>query len=388
MNVYKIPAISVIIPTYNVERYIAQCLGSLMSQTFQDFEVIVIDDCSTDKTVKEIERMMSKFKGKLKLIKRKKNAGGPAEPRNQGINFSCGKYIFFLDGDDIIVNDAFEILYNAAENTNADVVHIEKNLLPIADDDKITSQTKFRLDTHQAPPFVDDIKLETDDIGDRIIRFCQKNFFWWACSKLFRREFLITNEIDFTNVLTTEDMIFTFKCLCLAKNYVRIPNVIYIYRKHENSITSSSISVEREVYRYAYSVMKGIKELDRFVNRIANDNEELKYKCTLAINLFIKVNIWCDEEIYSRVSMPMFIEMLNKSFAEEIKDGGEVFAGYCYNFLNMNMYQLKQSKLEINFLRQQIMELQRKIEMIKKTNTPPYLMLATSSYLYYLRRSS
>ena len=100
---YNFPAISVIIPMYNVEKYIGQCLGSLLSQTFQDFEAIVVDDCSTDNSVAEVEKFLPKLNDRLKLIKLNKNSGGVGIPRNVGIQLAHGKYIAFLDSDDLFL---------------------------------------------------------------------------------------------------------------------------------------------------------------------------------------------------------------------------------------------------------------------------------------------
>ena len=143
---YRFPAISVIIPMYNVEKYVGQCLESLLNQTFQDFEVIVVDDCSTDNSVKLVENMAAKFKGRLQLIKRTKNAGGAAIPRNTGLELSRGTYIYFLDSDDILLNNAFETMYNEAEKCNADVIHVEKFLLPQTNaDDLLRKDVRFNV---------------------------------------------------------------------------------------------------------------------------------------------------------------------------------------------------------------------------------------------------
>ena len=89
----EIPAISVIIPMYNSEKYIAECLNSILVQTFQNFEVIVVDDCSTDNSVEIAKSYEEKFDGRLKIFKTKKNSnGGGYVPRNLGLNLSCGKY--------------------------------------------------------------------------------------------------------------------------------------------------------------------------------------------------------------------------------------------------------------------------------------------------------
>ena len=121
------PQISIIIPMYNVEEYVGECLDSILVQTFKDYEVIIVDDCSTDNSCDVVESYMSKFNGKLNLIKSKKNSGGCAVPRNIGLSHANGKYIFFLDSDDLIVKTGLAELYKVAEDYQADVIQCEKN---------------------------------------------------------------------------------------------------------------------------------------------------------------------------------------------------------------------------------------------------------------------
>ena len=99
------PAISVIIPMYNAEEYVGECLDSLLAQTFQDFEVIVVDDCSADKCFELVEGYSPKFKGRLRLEKTEKNSGGGGYvPRNIGMSLARGEYVYFMDADDYIKN--------------------------------------------------------------------------------------------------------------------------------------------------------------------------------------------------------------------------------------------------------------------------------------------
>jgi len=97
------PAISIIIPLYNAERYIGELLDSILAQTFQNFEVVIVDDCSTDNSRQVVESYLPSFNvGRndiLKIIKTKKNSGNPGTPSNIGIKNSRGKYIFLLDND-------------------------------------------------------------------------------------------------------------------------------------------------------------------------------------------------------------------------------------------------------------------------------------------------
>lgn len=120
------PAVSVVIPMYNAEKYAGECLDSLLSQTFQNFEVIVVDDCSTDSSCAIVESYAEKFGGRLKLARMKKNSGSAGFPRNKGIEVSRGEYIFNMDADDLVTPTALEELYAQAKNFDADVVHCEK----------------------------------------------------------------------------------------------------------------------------------------------------------------------------------------------------------------------------------------------------------------------
>ena len=109
------PAISVIIPMYNTEAYIRECVDSVLAQTFQDFEIIVIDDCSTDGSWELANSLYGK-NDKVSLYRHgcNKTAGGA---RNTGIEHAKGKYIAFLDSDDLYKPDALAIMRGAAEES-------------------------------------------------------------------------------------------------------------------------------------------------------------------------------------------------------------------------------------------------------------------------------
>ena len=143
----KNPEISIVMPMYNMEKYIGECLDSVLSQTFQNYEVIIVDDCSTDKSCEIVESYKPKFGGKLQLIRSEKNSGYPGIPRNKGIDISKGKYICFLDSDDAFINTALEELYNTAEEFQADVIHCERYFF-VQDEDFTTDKTKLKADAY------------------------------------------------------------------------------------------------------------------------------------------------------------------------------------------------------------------------------------------------
>ena len=113
--------ISIIVPVYNVGKYLKICLDSLVNQNFNlEYQIILVDDCSTDDSLKIIQNYSLKHKN-IVLLKNDKNEG-PGNTRNKGIKYAEGEYILFLDADDFISLDALSIIYDEAKKNNADVV--------------------------------------------------------------------------------------------------------------------------------------------------------------------------------------------------------------------------------------------------------------------------
>ena len=115
------PDVSVIIPLYNAEKYIQTCVDSVLNQTLKNIEVIIIDDCSTDKSFELCKKLYGEDK-RVVLLQQEKN-GGPGLARNSGIKRATGKYIAFTDSDDQMIPDTLLKMFNAAEKYNADVLH-------------------------------------------------------------------------------------------------------------------------------------------------------------------------------------------------------------------------------------------------------------------------
>lgn len=114
------PEISVIIPIYNVENYLAKCLDSVINQTYKDIEIICVNDCSLDNSV-EIAKKYEQKDGRIRIIQREQN-GGLSAARNSGIRHANGKYLYFLDSDDWIDRDYIERMFNMAQKSDADII--------------------------------------------------------------------------------------------------------------------------------------------------------------------------------------------------------------------------------------------------------------------------
>ena len=259
-----LPKVSVIIPVYNAEKYLGVCLESLLIQTFTDFEVILVNDCSTDSSVTIAESYLDKFGGRLKIITLEKNTGSGAIPRNEGLKFSRGEYVYFMDADDFVIDTALETLYNFAENYQADVCYVEgcftcgEEIIPQAVQVAAwNSEWKVNNPTLELNAFVKHVE---DFIGARVR--------WTPWLKFLRRDFLIDNNIKFPPLKICEDGIWTFELLCLSKRWLRLPIPVYIYRNHQESWSSSHEKTPQEQLKFWVSpLINGIDYLAEFMNQ-------------------------------------------------------------------------------------------------------------------------
>ena len=314
------PAISVIIPMHNVEKYIGECLDSILAQTFQDFEVIVVDDCSTDNSAAIVKNYVPKFDGRLKLAKTLKNLGNPALPRNKGLFLSHGEYISFLDSDDAITPTALEELYYVAKNLDADVVACEKYYkVP----EKFWNNDEFR---KQLQPlirhpikFVDEPTFLTNNILDRLQLCNQRYFLWNAWSKLIRRDTILENELIFADTIV-DDFIFTICLLCTAEKFVQVPNVVNYYRVLENSVSHNVYRDEKFFRKYVKAFSTAFRYFDKFLN----DREQFRG------NSYLKYIIFeiCWSELLMGYFLPMYDQIaphkFDKILYEELSDDDNV----------------------------------------------------------------
>lgn len=221
--------ISVIIPVYNVEDYLHVCLNSILKQTYEDFEVICIDDASTDSSPEILEYFAQKD-SRIKILKNDSNSG-PGYSRNRGLDEAQGKYISFLDGDDWLAPDALETLISKAEHDNLDFVMFKN----IAYYDKLH---EFGMEAYYDMEFMN--------------KFTNKVFNHWdldktklfkipngPCNKLYLKSFLDENNIRFPKGnLIHEDNPFFYKLITSAERVSLIDKYLYNRRRRPNSITT------------------------------------------------------------------------------------------------------------------------------------------------------
>ena len=334
MNKNFSPKISVIIPVYNAEKYLPVCLESLAAQTMQDFEVIIVDDCSTDSSVAIAENFLERFGGRLKIFSLPQNTGSGAIPRNEGLKFSRGEYVLFMDNDDLLVKDALAELYDAAKNFRADVVFMEHGYT-CGEEIFPTVFTTANWSNSDEP--IEAPTLETFDIAERVKKFLQAGYGWAPWTKFLRRDFLIANEINFPHVKISEDVPWTFKIICLAEKFLRVPNRLYVCRTVENSLSRAKRSPQEEIIFWLNPLLNGLDYLDEFISRIKFFEQNPKYRFEVT-NFFVKMQLAGMLDAMDK----LYLNELYEIFYREFSKGDGRHAALIANLLVfMNYYRNK-----------------------------------------------
>lgn len=243
------PKVSVIVPIYNVKQYLANSLDSIAGQKFDELEVLLIDDGSSDGSA-EIAKAYAAKDRRYRYI-RQENAGVSAA-RNRGIEEAKGDYLAFYDADDIVPEKALIAMYKAGETRKADIV------IGIMEEKSLGESLLY----------MHSVKLSSQ----RNISPLDKNLFgaWSICNKLFRREFIINNNLRLEPLKNAEDGVFTFCALQKAKKICGCRVVAYNYIKRpfwESASATQTISRS-----YMESLLKSHERILAEANKLAESN--------------------------------------------------------------------------------------------------------------------
>lgn len=225
------PVVSVIIPAYNTEAYIAQAIESALGQTLKNIEVIVVDDASTDKTLEIVQRFQDQ---RLRIIINSENMGAGGT-RNQALQNSQGEWIAVLDSDDWYAPERLETLVNIAEKEKADM--IADDLYLIQDQQPTPWSTLIQ----ESGESIDSLKVidpvyfvQTDVYG-------QPSLHLGISKPLFRREFLQIHQIQYDpQILVDQDFWLDLDCLVKGARFILVPAPYYFYRSRPGSLVQSS----------------------------------------------------------------------------------------------------------------------------------------------------
>lgn len=261
------PQISVLVPIYRIERYLPQCVDSILEQSFEDFELILVNDGSPD-SCPDICDAYAKKDTRVKVVH--KENGGLLSARKAGLDNARGKYIAFVDGDDWVDPYYLDILYKLAEANASDLVvtgHFRE------------FDGKIETIKPKSTGVYDGEQLKSSILPNAIYndRFCEHGISTYVWNKLYKKELL--NEIlyDVPNeIIMGEDAAITYAYLSIAKRVVvsRIP--LYYYRQRHDSIVKSIEDPQMEYYRLGL-LMNFLKSKLQNVLDANNLNEQISY---------------------------------------------------------------------------------------------------------------
>lgn len=283
--------ISVIVPVYNIERYLPKCIDSILNQTYKNIEAIFINDGSTDNSLEILEKYRKKDK-RIKVID-KKNAGSGAA-RNDGIEISNGKYISFLDSDDWYEEDFLEKLYNNLIENNSDVSMCNPKM--VYDD---ASKNK-KINTY----FFN--KIELNKTPEKILGILAMPVVW---NKLYKKEIILKNNIKFPNYSFCEDVEFLYKIFLYVNKVSKIEDDLYNYYQREDSVTKK---IKEESIEQLYQVLKNI---ENYIKNNFNSKLEIFYLYKIqfiySVSLTLLARIDNDEILRKKINFKNNSEVKN-----------------------------------------------------------------------------
>lgn len=269
-NLTNTPLISIIIPIYNVEAYIEKCILSVINQIYLNWECILVDDCTPDRSIeiaKQVIQSYQELKHKFKIVYHKANSG-LSTARNSGFINAQGKYIYFLDSDDYISTDCLEGMTNAAIEFDADIVW--------GGMDRVYSNGN-----HTYIPIGTDHRAY--DRNEILQMYSNQRLYTEAMNKLIKREYLYNNNIQFVNGMLHEDVNWTFHLLAFPFKGAFYDKPTYAYIQRNGSIMSKLTN------KNYYAQIENLRLIDKIINQfqLNNDLDYLNY-----FQYIIDYSIW------------------------------------------------------------------------------------------------
>jgi len=296
--------ISVIVPIYNAEKYLKECLESILEQTYKNLEILLIDDGSTDNSSEIVERY-KKVDDRIKVFVQEN--GGQSKARNLGIQNARGSYLVFVDSDDVIGKNHLIDLYEALKETNSDIA---MSLFS-----KSQSDLSYNINRNY--------KVINGNYMNLVQQLSQSNFpIMAAYCKLYSRSLL--KNIKFYEGIIYEDGLFFHEMLNNIDQVVLVDSVSYYYRTSENSTLTSKISIKN------FDVLKKNILLYDFFKQNHPEGLNYFYKNALNLNDFVAVKCIQEKSVISKELIKEIFEQ-NKWLAKSL-------GVRKYLYISMNSY--------------------------------------------------
>ena len=263
------PKISIIIPVYNVEKYLRDCLDSCINQTLENIEIICVDDCSPDNSIKILEEYQAKD-SRIKIFRHKENKNLGAA-RNTGLQNATGEYVWFVDSDDYIDTKACQVLYDAIKAFDVDILCFSA----------LRFSEKDSVQTFHYSSFFQGIQINKTyhpKNSWKEIKFTNLNVTAWA----YLTQRTVLQNFRFREGVWHEDTDFTPILLASANSFCYIPYSAYFQRTNPESITQTTMSQKR-----LEDLIKALESLNDFAvnNKIKKDHFLYRYAASMAQNI-------------------------------------------------------------------------------------------------------
>ena len=278
--------VSVIVPVYNVEKYLDKCLTSLVNQTLKELEIIIINDGSTDNSQKVIDKYSKKYKNIIAITKEN---GGVSEARNLGLEKATGEYIGFIDSDDWIEPNMYELMYQKAITENFDIV--------ACDTQAIYNDKKVYISSN----------IKDDNVSNKELMIDAYAVIW---NKIYKKELL--NDIKFKKGMNfCEDVEFLYMIYSKVKKIGVIKEPLHNYLQREGSLT---YVYDKKLYKLIEAMddvleyYKKNKLLDKYYDEI-----EYTYARYLYATFIKRMSKTRNKEEFNK-AVSLVIEKVNKEF--------------------------------------------------------------------------
>lgn len=299
--------VSVIVPVYNSEKYLKTCIDSLLNQTFEDIEIILINDESTDNSLDILLDYEWNYPNKIKVIDGSHKGAGHA--RNIGIDLAQGEYIMFVDSDDFIQKDTIKKAYECAVSTNADIVRYDFN--------RVFNNKKF-----SSMILYPNLKENTKNIHKLEDNYLLRENLG-PCNKLFSRK--IIGDSRFPEDILFEDAPFVLEKIIKADKIVHLNDSLYNYTFNPNSIMGKNLFHKNEkildILKSMDMIDDSSKELSEYINSI---------KLINCIHIFNDTILWKELSIEEKRNLYTYLIELVKMKYGNLEDN------YGYNYVKEN----------------------------------------------------
>ncbi|MGI5850344.1 MAG: glycosyltransferase family 2 protein [Christensenellales bacterium] len=336
--------VSVILPVYNVEPYLRQCLDSIVNQTLKDIEIICVNDGSTDGSHDILEEYAQKD-GRITVIDQE-NAGAGAA-RNNGLKIARGEYLSFLDSDDFFELDMLREAYIKCKEYEADFVVFRSDFYN--NERKRFEPSMWTIKDNLLP---EKRVFTYKDIKKDIF----KVFNGWAWDKLYKREFVLSNQLSFQEQRTTNDLYFVFAALTCAQRIAVLQRVLAHHRKS----MANSLSVTREQsWECFYFALVALRDRLKKIG-IYEDVKQSYINYALHFSLWNLNTIGSEtfEKLYNKLKDEYFNELGILDFPED----------YFYHTREYAQYQRIKNTPMVTYLMDMIYDSQKKLRNLKKKN--------------------